>query len=98
LQLENTYEKIYATVGKVPKGKVATYGQIAHLCGIPTQARQVGYALAALKRNPKNIPWQRIVNAQGKTFADKQQALLEEEGIVIQKGSVDLKRYQWSLR
>ena len=94
-----TYQKIYTTVKKIPRGKVSTYGQIAHLVGIPSQPRGVGYALSALKED-SNIPWQRVVNAQGKIslrpFADIQRTLLEEEGIIFTEGSqIDLQKFQW---
>ncbi len=93
------YERIYLTVKKIPKGQVATYGQIAALAGIPRQARQVGYALSSLKEN-LNVPWQRVVNAKGeisvRPFADTQRMLLEQEGVVFASdGKIDLSRFQW---
>ena len=60
----NLYQKIYACVRKIPRGKVATYGQIAALCGSPRGARIVGYALHVIPEN-SNIPWQRVINSQG---------------------------------
>jgi len=58
----STYELYYAVVRRVPLGRVATYGTVARVAGLPGRARQVGYALAALP-DSHNVPWQRIVNA-----------------------------------
>jgi methylated-DNA-protein-cysteine methyltransferase-like protein len=94
------YEKIYAVVKKIPKGKVATYGQIAQLAGLPGRARQVGYALNKTPTG-RTLPWQRVVNAQGKVSLGgrgkgEQQRLLEDEGIEFDRqGRIALKRYQW---
>ncbi len=61
---QNLYFRIYTQVRRIPKGKVATYGQIAALCGSPRSARIVGWALRTLKPNSK-IPWQRVINQAG---------------------------------
>ena len=97
-----SWETIYEAVRRIPEGHVATYGQIAALAGKPGQARQVGYALAALPAGSK-VPWQRVINARGevspRAFAGwegYQRHLLEEEGVVFdQRGRVDLERYRW---
>jgi len=80
------YEDIYNLVRQIPKGKVATYGQIAKLTG-GCSARMVGYAMSALKdgRYP-DVPWQRVINAKGQISmhgmgSAVQRMLLEEEGI-----------------
>lgn len=96
------FEKIYEVVCNIPKGKVATYGQVALLAGNPRWARVVGYALHV---NPAFgvIPCHRVVNREGKTaesFAfggnDIQRQMLENEGIVFEEdGHIDLKKYQW---
>ena len=96
----NTFEKIYEVVRNIPKGRVATYGQVAMLAGNPHWARVVGYAL---HNNPEPgiIPCHRVVNREGKVapgFAfgggGVQRQLLEAEGIVFEKdGTVDLKKY-----
>lgn len=96
----STYEKIYIVVKSIPKGKVATYGQIALLAGNPRWARVVGYAL---HKNPEPgiIPCHRVVNRNGQVaeaFAfggsDVQRELLEKEGIVFNSDdSIDLKKY-----
>ena len=83
-------------------GRVATYGQIAELAGIPQQPRQVGYALYALRRG-SDVPWHRVINARGEVSARSapgteglQRAALESEGVVFDTGGcVDLARYQW---
>jgi len=88
---ESTYTRIYTFVRKIPSGKVATYGQIAQLadCG----ARQVGYALAALKDD--SVPWFRVINARGRIRL--QRALLEGEGVLFDEtGRVDLKQFGWN--
>jgi methylated-DNA-protein-cysteine methyltransferase-like protein len=97
------YERIWATVRRVPRGRVATYGQIARAAGLAGRARQVGYALHALPRGSK-VPWQRVVNARGEVSlrsepdAERlQRALLEAEGVVFdRRGRIDLARYGWS--
>lgn len=96
------YERIYALVRRIPKGKVATYGQVARIVGRCT-ARMVGYAMAAL-RGRKDVPWQRVINFQGgispRACGDgsfRQRKLLEGEGIRFNsRGRLDLKKYRWS--
>ncbi|MDX1501454.1 MAG: MGMT family protein [Thermoanaerobaculia bacterium] len=97
------YHRIYATVSRVPPGRVATYGQIAAVAGLPGHARQVGYALAALP-DGSGVPWQRVINARGEVSRRSgpgwvegyQRHLLEEEGVVFDlHGRVDLRRYRW---
>ena len=60
----STYEQFYDVVRQIPTGRVTTYGTVASLAGLPGRARQVGYALAAL-RDDATVPWQRVVNAKG---------------------------------
>jgi methylated-DNA-protein-cysteine methyltransferase-like protein len=99
------YEQIYAVVSLIPKGRVATYGQIAELAGIKRGARQVGYALAALGA-AQRVPWHRVVNAKGEISrrADPagheklQRGLLEDEGIVFDaRQRISLARYRWRM-
>jgi methylated-DNA-protein-cysteine methyltransferase-like protein len=97
-----TYQRIYAIVRRIPRGRVATYGQIAALAGMPRHARQVGYALA---HAPDNVvlPWHRVLNASGHVSLrarpgsdDFQQVLLEAEGVEFGLGGrVMLSKYQW---
>lgn len=99
------YDEIYALVAMIPEGKVATYGQIARMAGRPKGARQVGYALAALsnQRGAHDLPWHRVVNAQGKVsrratpdFENYQQILLEEEGVEFGLyGVINLEEFLW---
>jgi len=99
-----TYEKIYEAVRRIPRGKVATYGQIAKIVDRCT-ARMVGYAMAAL-RGGTDVPWQRVINAQGEIStrsggdgAVRQRRLLEKEGIRFDGGGrIDFKKYRWRNR
>ncbi|HEY0370979.1 MAG TPA: MGMT family protein [Thermoanaerobaculia bacterium] len=97
------YELIWRTVRKIPRGRVATYGQIAELAGLEGHARQVGYALHNLpERN--NVPWHRVVNAKGEISPrsagdshELQRMLLIGEGVAIDsRGRIDLKKFRWS--
>ena len=98
----NTFEKIYEVVKKIPKGRVATYGQVAALAGNRRLSRVVGYALH-VNPDPENIPCYRVVNRFGevsKAFAfggeNMQIILLRADGIeVTEEGKVDLDTYLW---
>lgn len=98
----DSYSRIYAVVGQIPKGFVATYGQVAALAGLPGHARQVGYALHALPKG-HDVPWQRVINARGEVslrseagYEHYQKHLLEEEGVTFDlRGRVDFKLYRW---
>jgi methylated-DNA-protein-cysteine methyltransferase-like protein len=97
--------RIWAVVRRVPRGRVATYGQIATIAGLDGHARQVGYALAALPQG-SDVPWHRIVNSFGEISArsggdshELQRLLLEAEGVEFDsKGRIDLRRYRWEAR
>lgn len=99
----NTFERIYAQVRRIPRGKVATYGQIATLAGNPHWSQIVGYALHG-NPEPGVIPCHRVVNRFGGTataFAfgggDRQRELLEAEGVKFRAdGTVDLVQYLWN--
>lgn len=96
------FEKIYEQVKKIPKGKVATYGQIAILAGNPRWARAVGYALHA-NPQPDIIPCYRVVNRFGGLApafafggAEVQAELLRADGVEVgEDGKVDLEKYLW---
>lgn len=98
-----SYTAIYRQVRAVPRGRVATYGQIALLAGLPGCARQVGYALHALPPGSA-VPWQRVLNARGElSLGDesgaRQRELLASEGVEFDaRGRVDLGRFQWRPR
>jgi methylated-DNA-protein-cysteine methyltransferase-like protein len=97
------FEQFYRLVERVPEGRVATYGQIAMLAGQARQARQVGYALAALRSDDLGLPWHRIVNAEEMISMranagsdDLQRVLLESEGVEFDAlGRIDLVRFLW---
>ncbi len=98
----SVFKRIYDVVLKIPKGSVATYGQIASMAGNPRWARVVGYAL---HNNPAPgiIPCHRVVNREGKTAeafvfggGQIQREMLENEGIVFgEDGRIDLNKYIW---
>jgi len=99
---QSVFELIYEVVKQIPKGKVATYGQVAVLAGNRRWARVVGYALHA-NPEPGVIPCHRVVNRNGevsKAFAfggeNRQIELLESEGICFTNGKVDLSKYGWN--
>lgn len=100
-----THAEVFAVVRRIPRGRVATYGQVAALAGFPGRARQVGYALSALDVDAP-VPWHRVVNAQGRVSmrtggsggAMVQQLRLEQEGVVMRGGRVPLGEYRWDPR
>lgn len=97
-------ERVWAVVSCIPRGKVATYKQIAALAGIdgPSGARQVGYALAALRAD-HDVPWHRVVNVKGKVsprgrpgWDTEQYERLALEGVGCDAcGQIDLVQYEW---
>lgn len=97
------HRKFYAVIRRIPRGRVATYGQIAALAGLQRRARMVGQALRSTPESLE-VPWHRVVNAQG-TISPRggigweegyQRHLLEEEGVVFSaSGKVDLDRFGW---
>ena len=100
------YEQVWSLVRQIPRGKVASYGQIALMIPPPVgvdfdsykafSPRWVGGAMAAC---PDDVPWQRVINSQGKISerpgAERQRELLEEEGVEFTKDRVDFKKYGW---
>lgn len=100
------YQRIYAVVSRIPRGRVATYGQVARLAGLPGQARLVGYALAALADRSR-VPWHRVVNAEGRISprregspaATVQRLRLEREDVRFDnRRSISLERFRWRPR
>ena len=97
-----SYERIYAVVRRIPRGKVATYGQVATKARMPGRARLVGYALAALPTGT-TVPWHRVINAQGLLSLDRvmpgggivQRQRLEREGVRFAGRKVPLETYRW---
>jgi methylated-DNA-protein-cysteine methyltransferase-like protein len=102
--MPGTYQRIFTQVNRIPRGRVATYGQIANLAGLAGHARQVGYALSALEDD--RVPWHRVINAKGeispRAWGDHdhlQRERLEAEGVEFSAaGRVSLARYQWQPR
>ena len=98
------HDEIVNTIKKIPRGKVATYGQIAAIAGNPMAARQVVRALHTSSGKEK-LPWHRVINKQGKISLppgdgfEIQKGLLEKEKVVVSAaGKIDLKEYLWSPR
>ncbi|MBE6768114.1 MAG: methylated-DNA--[protein]-cysteine S-methyltransferase [Ruminococcaceae bacterium] len=102
MKKENTFTRIYEVVRRIPRGKVATYGQVAMLAGNPHWSQVVGYALH-VNPDPSTIPCYRVVNRFGevsRAFAfggeNEQVRLLLEDGVEFTPdGRVDLTRYLW---
>lgn len=94
------HSAVYRLVGRIPKGQVATYGQIAALLGYPRAARAVGQAM---KQVPGHLPWHRVVNAQGGISLRRnmgsmltQRLLLEQEGVPVRRGRIRLRQHRWA--
>ncbi|MGD2206932.1 MAG: MGMT family protein [Anaerolineae bacterium] len=100
---DSFFEQVYKVARRIPPGKVATYGQIARILGVPHAARTVGWAMRAIPEG-SDVPWQRVINSRGfislgagEGGAELQRVLLEEEGVVFDAQSrVDLKIYGWA--
>jgi methylated-DNA-protein-cysteine methyltransferase related protein len=94
------YQRVYAIVAMIPRGRVVTYGQIALHLGMPQGARAVGWAM---RQCPGELPWHRVVNAQGglskgthPEYYPLQRDLLEQEGVVFDlSGHIDLHVFGW---
>jgi methylated-DNA-protein-cysteine methyltransferase-like protein len=103
---ESSYQAIYDVVRRIPRGRVATYGQVARLAGLGRSPRLVGYALHSLPDDSR-VPWHRVVNSLGGISARAdagpaasiQRQLLEEEGHPFDaRGRIDLRQAQWRPR
>lgn len=101
---ESVRARIYEVVSRIPKGKVATYGQVATLAGMRGHARQVGYALHDLPEG-SNVPWHRVINARGEISPrgdpgsdESQRRRLEAEGVDFDSARIDLSRFRWRAR
>ena len=98
----SNYDVIYQVVRKIPKGKVATYGQVADLANLPGRARLVGYALYQVDTEVSDVPWHRVINAQGRISFPldsdgyrRQRERLEAEGVEFIGERINLKVYRW---
>jgi methylated-DNA-protein-cysteine methyltransferase-like protein len=94
------FERVYEAVRAIPRGRVATYGQVARLVGSPRGARAVGWALRALSARPaRRVPWHRVVGAGGRispragTGPAVQRRRLRAEGVAFRGQVVDLRRH-----
>ena len=102
------YEQVWSLVRLIPRGKVATYGQIARMIPPPNGVEIEAYAAfaprwvgGAMANCPDDVPWQRVINSQGKISvragAERQRRMLEEEGVAFdEKDRIDLKKFGWS--
>ncbi|MDY6449810.1 MGMT family protein [Acinetobacter faecalis] len=100
--MQDYIREFYGIIQLIPKGKVATYGQIAKLAGLPRHARHVGFALKNMADDTA-VPWHRVINSQGKISLSKEDGFgeniqivkLQSEGVVVLNGKVNLKLFQW---
>ena len=102
----SSFALYYAVVRRIPRGRVATYSQVALLAGRPRAARQVGFALSALRGTVHRVPWQRVLAKRSARLARiaildpmgaaAQRDLLEQEGVLVDdRGQVALERFGW---
>lgn len=90
------FERVYKLVRRIPPGRVASYGQIARILEHPHAARTVGWALRALTSGAGDVPWFRVVTAQGMVHFREQRALLEAEGVTFDaQGRIPMRVYGW---
>lgn len=101
---EIAYERIWATIERIPAGRVATYGQIADVAGYVRRPRLTAQALRHVP-DGREVPWFRVINAQGRIAIPantrgyrEQQRRLEAEGVEFVKGRIDLSRFRWRPR
>jgi methylated-DNA-protein-cysteine methyltransferase-like protein len=99
--LAERLQRVWNTIRDIPEGRVASYGQIAEIAGVPRGARQVGYALKHVP-DDLDVPWHRVIRSSGQlafgsgTRAFRKQAgLLAEENVPVRNGRVDMKKYGW---
>jgi methylated-DNA-protein-cysteine methyltransferase-like protein len=99
-ELTRFHRAVYRLVDDIPRGQVATYGQLAAILGWPRAARAVGYAM---RHCPLDVPWHRVVNASGgislRANVDSmltQRVLLEQEGVRVRRGRIQLDRHRWT--
>lgn len=102
-QTSSKYAQIYTIVRQIPRARVATYGQVAELAGLPGHARLVGYALFRAVVSD-DVPWHRVINAKGRISESPfregndylQRSLLQSEGVEFdESGKINLHQYRW---
>lgn len=98
---ETRLRRIWETIQEIPRGRVANYGQVAEIAGIPRGARQVAYALRHVPGD-MHLPWHRVIRSSGKSAFDPnsrhfsmQRDRLLEEGVAVIDGKVDMDKYRW---
>ncbi|MFT4925420.1 MAG: methylated-DNA-protein-cysteine methyltransferase-like protein [Phenylobacterium sp.] len=98
---QQKYQRIWQTVRAIPVGKVASYGQIADLAGLPGRARLVGKSLSHVPEG-QQVPWYRVLRssgqlafAKGSEQAEVQTGLLQQENVVVLNNRVKLAQFQW---
>ena len=100
------FSRIWSVVSRIPRGRVATYGQVARIAGFGSGARTAGWALRALpddlRIDGRPVPWHRVITSSGKSAFDPnsrhfriQRDRLAEEGVPLINGKVDMKKYRW---
>ena len=94
-------QRIWETIRDIPPGRVANYGQVAEIAGIPRGARQVAYALRHAPAGLE-LPWHRVIRSSGKSAFDRnsrhfplQRDRLLDEGVAVIDGKVDMQKYRW---
>jgi len=98
------FDRVYAVVRRIPRGRVATYGQVAALVGVPHGARTVGWALSGIGERAADVPWHRVVASGGRISLDGRRAGLEQrrrlrqEGVRFSNGRVLLRSFAWGRR
>ena len=94
---QQAQDRVWQLVHQIPTGRVATYGQIAHMAGMPSHSRLVGRILSRLPQDT-TLPWHRVINSQGRiTNPNKalQAQRLQNEGVTLINGRVSLRHYGW---
>lgn len=94
-------QRIVEAIRDIPRGKVASYGQIADIAGVPRGARQVGYTLRQLP-DDHDLPWYRVVQSSGHIAFERGSPQFEEQrdrlimdGVIVNAGRVDMARFRW---
>ena len=90
-------QRVFTIIANIPEGRVASYGQIARIAGMPSHARLVGRILSQLPADT-SLPWHRVVSSKGRInhpAANHQKKKLEHEGVTLTNGQISLKHYGW---